>query len=228
MRSDYFATMISNEKFIEGQNKHIVMKEYGTKKAMESIVEYVCSGKMNFDKLDFETLIEVLNISKMMLMKTDKLSGKIEKYINENQSTSVFSLFQGYLLVERYCLENIRNSVVREIHWDFCTRSAAKLDAKSKEVLQQFSVKLIKEILLYQEDVDEEVFIRLNINTKTRQKFDFFMIWYSENKDCDATNMKIILDSFKLEDFSCQREGAADCGEAVWTLLRGGHKQEMY
>ena len=38
--------------------------------------------------------------------------------------------------------------------------------------------------------------------TKTRLKFDFFMIWYSENKDCDVSN--IILDSFKLEDFSGQ------------------------
>ena len=47
MGSDYFATMISNEKFIEGQTEHIVMKEYGTQKAMESIVEYVYSGKMN-------------------------------------------------------------------------------------------------------------------------------------------------------------------------------------
>ena len=45
--SDYFATMISNEKFIEGQTKNIVMKDYGTQKAMESIVEYVYSGKMN-------------------------------------------------------------------------------------------------------------------------------------------------------------------------------------
>ena len=40
--------------------------------------------------------------------------------------------------------------------------------------------------------------------TKIRRKFDFFMIWYSENKDCDVSNMKIILDSFKLEDFSGQ------------------------
>ena len=165
---------------------------------------------MNFGNLDFETLLEVLNISKIMLMKTDKLSGKIEKYINENQSTSVFSLFQGYLLVERYCLENIRNSVVREIHWVFCNRSSAKLLANSKEVLQQFSVKLIKEILSCQED-DEGISIIKEIlsyhpipKTKTRLKFDHFMIWYSENKDCDATNMKIILDTFKLEDFSGQ------------------------
>ena len=68
------------------------MKEYGTKKAMESVVEYVYSGKMNFDKLDFETLIEVLNISKMMLMKTDKLSGEIERYINEYVILDSFNL----------------------------------------------------------------------------------------------------------------------------------------
>ena len=114
---------------------------------MGSIVEYVYGGKMNFGNLDFETLLEVLNISKMMLMKTDKLSGKIEKYINENVSKSEFSLSEEYLLVEKYCLENVRNSVVREVHLDYCTRSTAELEAKSKKVLQQFSVKLIKEIL---------------------------------------------------------------------------------
>ena len=92
MKSGYFATMISNEKFIEGQTKHIVMKEYGTQKAMESIVEYVYSGKMNFGKLDFKTLLEVLNISKIMLMKTDKLSGEIERYINEYVILDSFNL----------------------------------------------------------------------------------------------------------------------------------------
>ena len=45
---------------------------------------------------------------------------------------------------------------------------------------------------------------------KTRLKFDFFMPgrkWWipnSEIKDCDVSNMKIILDTFKLEDFSGQ------------------------
>ena len=49
MGSDYFATMISNEKFIEGQTDPIVMKNTGrtTQKAIESIVKYVYSGKMN-------------------------------------------------------------------------------------------------------------------------------------------------------------------------------------
>ena len=79
---------------------------------------------MNFGNLDFETLLEVLNISKIMLMKTDKLSGKIEKYINENVSKSEFCLSKEYyLLVEKYCLESVRNSVVRVVHLDFSTRS---------------------------------------------------------------------------------------------------------
>ena len=78
---------------------------------------------MNFGNLDFETLLEVLNISKIMLMKTDKLSGKIEKYINENVSKSEFCLSKEYLLVENYCLKSVRNSVVRVVHLDFSTRS---------------------------------------------------------------------------------------------------------
>ena len=152
MSSDYFATMISNEKFIEGQTKDIPMKEYGTKKAMESIVEYVYSGKMNLETHGFETPLEILNILKMMLMKTDKLSSRIEKYINQyvyRGDCYHGELLRGYLLVERYCLENIRNSVVRKVH--FCIKrfvDKAKAKASTKEVLQQFSVKLIKEILL--------------------------------------------------------------------------------
>ena len=178
------------------------MKDYGTQKAMASIVEYVYSGKMNFGNLDFNTLLEVLNISKMMLMKTDKLSGQIEEYINENVSKSAFctigQLYHGFLLVERYCLENIRNSVAQEVF--YCIRSVERF-AKSKKVLQHFSVKLIKEILFYHENQEEDYEDEVLLPT-TRQKFDFFMIWYSKNKDCDAINMKIILDSFKLEDFS--------------------------
>ena len=52
---------------------------------------------MKFGNLDFETLLDVLNISKIMLMMTDKLFGKIEKYINENVSKSEFCLSKEYL-----------------------------------------------------------------------------------------------------------------------------------
>ena len=179
------------------------MKDYGTQKAMASIVEYVYSVKMNFGNLDFNTLLEVLNISKMMLMKTDKLSSKIEEYINENVSKRVFctigQLYRGFILVERYCLENIRNSVAQDVF--YCIRSVERFARSTKKVLQQFSVKLIKEILFYHENQEEDYEGEVLLPT-TRQKFDFFMIWYSHNKDCDASNMKIILDSFKLEFFS--------------------------
>ena len=117
MASDYFATMISNENFIEGQTKDIPMKEYGTKKAMESIVEYIYSGKMNLINHGLETLLEILNVAEMMLMKTNKLSSSIEKYIKEIVPLVNFgSLVRGLMLVDRYGLENIRKSFVNELY----------------------------------------------------------------------------------------------------------------
>ena len=117
MASDYFETMISNDKFIEGQTKDIPMKEYGTKKAMESIVEYIYSGKMNLINQGLETLLEILNIAEMMLMKTNKLSSSIEKYIREIVPDVNFCpLVRGFMLVDRYGLENIRKSFVNELY----------------------------------------------------------------------------------------------------------------
>ena len=67
-----------------------------------------------------------------------------------------------------------------------------------KLLIQQLPVKLMKDILLYEnEDKEDPSYI-----PTTAQKFEFFMIWYPQNKDSDASSMKIILDSFKLEDFS--------------------------
>ena len=94
MSSDYFATMISNEKFIEGQTKDIPMKEYGTKKAMESIVEYVYSGKMNLETQGFETLLEILNILKMMLMR------RPTNYPAALKNTSISTFTEGIVTME--------------------------------------------------------------------------------------------------------------------------------
>ena len=45
--SDYFATMLSSGKFVEGETKEVPMKEYGMKKAMEWMVLYIYCGDMN-------------------------------------------------------------------------------------------------------------------------------------------------------------------------------------
>ena len=85
--SDYFATMLNNPNFVESQTKEVLMLEYGTVKAMGQIVDYVYTGVMKLDEeiaegfMDFENLLEILNILRMMLMKDDKLYRSIETYI---------------------------------------------------------------------------------------------------------------------------------------------------
>ena len=81
--------------------------------------------------------------------------------------------------------------------------------------VQQLPVKLMKDILLY-EDKEDPSYI-----PTTAQKFEFFMIWYPQNKDSDASSMKIILDSFKLEDFSGKE--LLTVVKKSGTILRGGH-----
>ena len=69
--SDFFATMLSSDKFVEGETKEVPMKKYGMKKAMEWIwmVLYIYCGDMNVKETGFETMLENMNLSKMMLMK---------------------------------------------------------------------------------------------------------------------------------------------------------------
>ena len=43
--SDYFATKLSSDKFVEGETKEVPMKEYGMKKAMEWMVLYIYYGQ---------------------------------------------------------------------------------------------------------------------------------------------------------------------------------------
>ena len=45
--SDFFATMLSSDKFVEGETKEVPMKKYGMKKVMEWMVLYIYCGDMN-------------------------------------------------------------------------------------------------------------------------------------------------------------------------------------
>ena len=195
MASDYFATMISNENFIEGQTKDIPMKEYGTKKAMESIVEYIYSGKMNLTNQGLETLLEILNVAEMMLMKTNKLSSSIEKYIKEIVPLVNFgSLVRGLMLVDRYGLENIRKSFVNELYF----AATMSLNDENRETFKQLPLKMVKEIITYKY---EDLTLKKWKLPTTKERLNYFMIWYSNNK-ANGEDMKIIVDSFNLGDFS--------------------------
>ena len=213
--SDYFATMLSNDKFVEAQTKEVSMEEYGTKEAMEQVVNYIYSGDMNLEKIDFETLLEIMHLSKMLLLRTDSLFTSLEAYIifllgRIWSPLSILELLRGFMLVERYRLDSLRKHVVNVINAEM---QYEEVDCypRGAFILQQFNVKMIKEILLYKYDPADPTVADLDPAPSTKHRFKFFQLWYSENKDCKAEDKKIILDSFDLDDFT---------GEELLTVVK--------
>ena len=220
--SDYFSTMLNNPNFVESQTKEVLMLEYGTVKAMGQIVDYVYTGVMKLDEeiaegfMDFENLLEILNILRMMLMKDDKLYRSIETYIKTKISLQdpcplhwlQKEMFRGFILVEKYQLVSLKKYVLNEI-----SASLVEFKVDDIEMIQDLPIELVKEIMLYQreEDKDEDPPLPKWEAPSTRDRFDFFAKWIAKNQECDSEEKKIILKSIKLSDFS---------GEELLTVIK--------
>ena len=114
---NYFSSMVDDDKFLEGQTRELPMKEYGTQKAMELFAQYVYYGEMNFHEIECSDLLEIMNISRMMLMRTNKLFQCIENYFKANivdDGTSTEDSLRGLLLVSKYRLDTLRKVLVGE------------------------------------------------------------------------------------------------------------------
>ena len=103
-----------DERFVEAQTKEIPMKEYGTKEAMERFVLYVYTGEMDLGVIGFTDLLEIMNISRMMMMKTNKLFESIGDYCKEEimeDNLDCHELMQGLLLVSKYSLDSLKKKI---------------------------------------------------------------------------------------------------------------------
>ena len=205
--SDYFATMLSSDTFVEGQTYEVIMEEYVSKEAMERVVHYIYSGDMNMEEIGFERLLEIMNISKMLLMRTDSLFNSLEAHIISiisQQWTTILDVLRGFILVERYCLDSLRKHIVNDIYtsipkfaWNIIHMQHASISA----TLQQFKFEMIKEILLYEYDPADPT-VRKGRAPSSKNRLQFFQVWYSGNKDCKAEEKKMILDSINLDEFT--------------------------
>ena len=208
--SEYFATMLSNDKFVEAQTKEVPMEEYGTKEAMERVVDYIYSGDMNMEEIGFETLLEIMNIAKMLLLKTDSLFTSLEAYIISlisKGTPGLLRLLRGFMLVERYCLDSLRKHSVNYLNAALINLEA---EAGASAILQQLNVKMLTEIMLYKYDPADPT-VKKWKTPSSKAKLHFFQAWYFKNKDCKAEDRKIILDSIDLDDFT---------GEELLTVVK--------
>ena len=193
---DFFSSMVGDDKFLEGQTRELPMKEYGTKEAMELFAQYVYFGEMNFHEIDFSNLLEIMNISRMMMMRTNELFECIENYCKANlgEYGGTEDLLRGLLLVSKYRLDNLRKFVVARNYFE--AHFIDEFSERNIAILQQFSVELVKEVLLFQCDGDD------GARPTTGERFKYFLTWYSKNKNCGPEDKKRILESFKLSEFT--------------------------
>ena len=164
----------------------------------ERVVDYIYSGDMNMEEIRFETLLEIMNIAKMLLLKTDSLFTSSEAYIISLISKGTPGLLRslrGFMLVERYCLDSLRKHI-----FNYINAGLIHLDgeAGASATLQQLNVKMLKEILLYKYEPADPM-VKKWRTPPSKAKVRFFQAWYSKNKDCKAEDRKIILDSIDIE-----------------------------
>ena len=211
--SDYFATMLSSDTFEEGQTHEVIMEDYVSKEAMERVVHYIYCGDMDMKQIGFERLLEILNISKMLLLKTDSLFNSLEAHIVFiiSKTTILEKLFRGFILVERYCLDSLRKHIVKQIYTSIPSYAWNIIRyASSSATLQQFKFEMIKEILLYEYDPADPT-VRKGRAPSSKKRLRFFQVWYDGNKDCRAEEKKMILDSINLDEFT---------GEQLLTVVK--------
>ena len=204
-RSDYFATMFSNKeyKFIEGGTNTVSM-DFCKKAVMEKIIHYLFSGDMNFHNLSLPLLIEMMNVSSMMML--DELLVSIMELVLRLVPDSGVNcgflpeLVEGLMLAEQFKLETIKDAIVKELFLSLKDIPNIPEVVQNNEAFTSLPANLMKDILLYK-DLDNE--FGDDVLPTTKDTFDAFVIWYSKNKlKCSDQDRRDIADSFDLDDFT--------------------------
>ena len=85
-RSGYFATMFSNNKYVEGETS-LVNVSHCSKVVMEKIIKFLFSGEVTFDQLFLVHLLKLTHISEMMLL--TKFNVEVEDFVKGEFESNV-------------------------------------------------------------------------------------------------------------------------------------------
>ena len=113
-RSEYFATMLSNDKFVEGETSLVDMS-HCSKVVMEKIIKFLFSGEVTFDQMSLENLLELAHMADMMLL--TKLKVGVEAFVKgeiesiDETPEFILELISGLRLADQYKLNrgNLEN-----------------------------------------------------------------------------------------------------------------------
>ena len=199
-RCEYFATMFSNNeaKFIEGETNSVNMS-HCSKVIMEKIINYLFSGQMKFNDLKLDQLLKLMNMASLMLL--DDVFTIAEDFVLGWLPDSGVNLgflpelVSGLKLAEQFKLNAIKEEITRELH----------IRLKDVPHIPDFKLlpySLVKDVFLCKKGERKTMSAMLmDSSPSTRQKFDAFMFWLSEN-DCGEYEKNAIVYSFKFDDFT--------------------------
>jgi len=207
-RCEYFATMFSNKedkevKFADGEANSLDLSHcHCSKVIMEKIIIYLFSGEMKFNDLNLDQLLQLMNMASLMLL--NDVFVNVEKFIIGWLPDSGVNcgflpdLVSGLILAEQFKLDSIKDEITLELH-----KSLKDIPHIPDIVEDYLEFKflpyiLVKHILLFNMGERQEMI--MDSSPSTKQKFDAFVFWLSEN-NCSEEEKKVIVDSFNFDDF---------------------------
>jgi len=194
-RSDYFATMFSNDKFIEGETNKVDMS-HCSKAVMERIIKFLFIGVVAFHDLSLPQLLELSHNSDMMLLIRfkDEVVNFVKSELRKCGLGETEFNFQELILALK-CAHQYKADpdIITLINEDLVY---GLWDISNDEEIESFKTlpfNWLKDIFT----IDSTYLSFLN----TKQRFDSFIIWLSEN-EATEDQKKEIVKFFYFEEFT--------------------------
>ena len=203
-RCVFFATCFSNRErnFEEGETNTVDLS-HCSKLIMEKIVNYLFSGKIEFQDLSLTELIKMMNMASMLLL--DELLTGLQVFVLGFLSDtgvncgSIPDLVEGLILVEQFKLVKIKENLVIELYRSLMDVPHLPDVVKNSGAFKRLPVNLLKDVLFCvtwccEGDVPS-----------TKNELDAFMFWLSDNEIGEGDKMEIAKHfEFYLQEFTAE------------------------
>lgn len=206
-RSDYFATMFASfeeYKFTEGKND-IVDLSYCSKLIMDKIIIYLFSGKINLEDLSLLQLLQLINMSSMMML--DDLRNGAQNFvlgfiqdIGVN-CASLPELVRGLMLAEQFKLNVLKEGLVLELYRSLNDIPHIPDVVLNFDIFLDLPFSLLEDILVKVELCEEGP--RHFKFASTMEKFNTFVYWLSNN-GCSESEKERVTNSFNFDVFTAE------------------------
>ena len=208
VRSDYFATMFRDNKFVEGETNTVDMS-HCSKTVMENIVTYLFSGEISYNELTLAQLLELLNMSDMLLL--TEVGDQLERYIivdiiSWSEVEFLPELISGLMIADHYNLSRVTAHLIKRISSALKDIPQIPEDAQNSFsfTFRTLPFNIVKKFLLDPHPRRSTIFVGYGYdNPTTKHRFDAFVFWLSKNEISDEEKKEIV-DSFKFEAFTAE------------------------